>query len=148
VTDAAAERRRKVEALAVGGATPGERAAASAASARLADKMGAAPQATDMASEVLSHLVNLGYRLISAEERHPRRHFIETDDGLHHLVTHLRAVTTMSELPDPADWFRRLLAGRKIMLPEQHPSGFRTNAAPYENVQQMGSGMASHVRTR
>jgi hypothetical protein len=130
-----AERRRKVAALAAGGATLGERQAAEAAAARLSGKV-VPYTAPTLESEVLATLCNLGYRLIPDTER-PRRgaRFVESDDTMHRLVEYLRAtLPSLDKLPEPAAWFTRLLAGRRIQQPERHPSGHDSTEQAYTRV--------------
>jgi hypothetical protein len=138
----------RAKTVANGCSEPEARSAAEKVSELLA---GATPPALrrepDMASEVLAVLTNLGYRMVNAEERHPRRYFVESDDAMHHMVNHLRAVTQMGTLPDAADWFRRLCAGRKIMLPERHPSGLKSQEAPHQSVQPLGAGTHTPARS-
>ncbi len=145
----------KVEALAAAAGTPGEREAALAAAARIRAKTLPEPySAPSVESEVLAVLCNLGYRLIpQAESRcHGRLNatYLESTDAVVGLVNHLQSVTALGKLnsPDAHAWFTRLIAGRRIQQPEQHPSGIRCTAAPYEPVQQMGSGMHTAARSR
>jgi hypothetical protein len=141
------DRLRKVEALRDGAATPGERQAAEAAAARISGKV-AVYREPDMAAEVLAVLANLGYRLVPNSESRPGAKYVESDDTHHHLVTHLRAVTSMSELPEPADWFRRLTTGKRIMLPERHPSGLASQEQAFTNVTPLGAGTHTPPRGR
>jgi hypothetical protein len=142
-----AERRRKVEALAAGGSTQGERDAAAAASARLSGKV-ALYTAPSLESEVLAVLANLGYRLIPDTERRPGGRCIENDDGMHGLVEYLRAHTTMSKLPDAADWFRRLLAGRLVEEPSRHPSGHDSTERAFTRVTALNPSAAIPPRSK
>jgi hypothetical protein len=134
-------------------------AEARSAAAKVAELLGA--QVTlppelprDEAAEVLSHLYKLGYELIpEAESRlggRLHRRFIENDDGLNCLKNHLIANTPMRRLGSQAaaEFWRKLLAGRRVMEPEQHPSGHRTSEAAHTKVHGSGQGMHTSARSR
>jgi hypothetical protein len=143
------DRLRKVEALRKGGATQGERDAAASAAARLSDTRTTGLAKATMESEVLAHLANLGYRLACNTERPPPgARCVESDDGFHRLVEHLRAVTSMANLPEPSDWFRRLVGSRHIVEPALHPSGHRTSEAPHTRVTALSAGTHTPGRKR
>jgi hypothetical protein len=156
--EARARRQAKVDALATRATLAGERDAAEAASARLrATELPAArcgppvvlptdPRLTEReGEEVLAALYGLGYALVNEQESRLfgriRVSYVDSDDGIHHLTRHLKETTPLAKLDgDAAQWFSRLCAGRRIMLPERHPSGMASQEAPHTNVQPLGAG--------
>jgi hypothetical protein len=151
------ERLAKVEALAAGSTTPGERDAAHAASLRLRAKLGAARQVTDPylsadeVAEVLQHLDKLGYTFVSVnEKRSPGARYLENDDALHGLYAHLLAKTPMRRIDSDAalGFWRRLIDGYHIAEPAIHPSGHRSQEHAYTTVTPLGAGTHTSPRKR
>jgi hypothetical protein len=162
---------RRIQALraktAANGCTEEE---ATSAAAKVAELLGAAPQATtDLVPEpvtlppnltpaeeaqVLQHLVSLGYELVPNTESRLggrlHRRFLESDDSINGLKTYLLSRAPMKRLgsTEAGDFMQKLLAGKRICEPEIHPCGFKVSDPAYVVVRPLGAGTHTPTRNR
>jgi hypothetical protein len=162
---ARARRQAKVDALAARASLAGERQAAEAASARLRGAVGPLDPLDEPApidphlnaeeeAEVIRHLQSLGYELVPTESSrlHGRlnRKLIETDEQANGVKTYLQDATVMRRLGsgEAADFWRKITSGKRIMMPERHPSGHRSTEMAHTTVSALSAGVASQIRSR